>query len=249
VAHGVGHREVQHVALHREVEAVAGDLARGLQPGGERELPRLASEGIREQPMLDLSGERERDGTLAPLEEIGKPAIGDDDIGEGVCREGDVGQRLLVGRLSQAELQHTDGLPPIGDRREHARSLGCVVHHQALSEERRAVRAARQGHALRGFPTLGPRVLIAPGVSEPDERPTAEIGNQQGHPRRAEGVCEALANDVGGGDGRRILDGHQELGEVQSRPSPVAHPTSLRLRQAKPRRGAPTTQQRGAART
>ena len=38
MAHGVGHREVQRVALDREVERVARDVAGRLQPGGEREL-------------------------------------------------------------------------------------------------------------------------------------------------------------------------------------------------------------------
>jgi hypothetical protein len=75
---------------------------------------------------------------------------------------------------------------------------------------------------------LGPRVLVAAGVAEPDQRPTAEVGNQQRHLRRAERVGEALAEDVGGGDGRRILDGHQQFGEIQVRPSPIGHPTSLR---------------------
>jgi hypothetical protein len=42
VAHGVGHREVQRVAVDREVERVAADIAGGFEPGGERELPGLA---------------------------------------------------------------------------------------------------------------------------------------------------------------------------------------------------------------
>ena len=106
--------------------------------------------------------------------------------------------------------------------------LGAVFHDDALAGERDAVRGARQGHALRGFPTLRPRVLVAAGVAEPDQRPTAEVGNQQRHPGRAESLCEALAEDVGGGDRRRILDGHEQFGKVQLRPSPIGHRTSLR---------------------
>ena len=98
VAAGVGHRQVQRVALDREVEAVAGDLAGGLEPGRERELPALAGERAGQQAMLDLGGERQPDRALAPLEEVGEAAVGDDDVGERVRGERDVGQRLLVRR-------------------------------------------------------------------------------------------------------------------------------------------------------
>src|SRR3954471_868775 len=109
--HGVGHREVQRVALQREVERVAGDFARGFQPRGERELPGLARERVREQTVLDFGGERQRYGPLAPLEEVGEPAVGDDDVGERVSREGDVGQRRLVGGLGQGQLEHPMASP------------------------------------------------------------------------------------------------------------------------------------------
>jgi hypothetical protein len=64
-------------------------------------------------------------------------------------------------------------------------------------------------------------------VAKPDQRPTAEVGNQQRDPGCAERLCEALAEDVGGGDRRRILDGHEQFGKVQLRPSPIGHRTSL----------------------
>ena len=78
VAHGVGQREVQHVPLQREVERVAADVAGRLQPARERELPGLARVGARQQAVLDLGGERQRHRALAPLEEVGEPAVGDD---------------------------------------------------------------------------------------------------------------------------------------------------------------------------
>ncbi len=40
--HRVGHRQMQRVALHGEVERVAADVAGGLKPASERELPGLA---------------------------------------------------------------------------------------------------------------------------------------------------------------------------------------------------------------
>ena len=42
VAHRVGDREMQLVALEREIERVAADFAGGFQPGRERELSGLA---------------------------------------------------------------------------------------------------------------------------------------------------------------------------------------------------------------
>jgi hypothetical protein len=42
VTHRIGHRHMQRVPLQRKVEGVTADLTRRLQPGRERELPRLA---------------------------------------------------------------------------------------------------------------------------------------------------------------------------------------------------------------
>ena len=97
VAHGVGHRQVQGVALQGEVERVAADVAGGFQPRRERELPRLARVGARQQAMLDLGRQRERDRALAPGEEVGEATVGDDDVRQRVRGERDVGDGLLVG--------------------------------------------------------------------------------------------------------------------------------------------------------
>jgi hypothetical protein len=37
--------------------------------------------------------------------------------------ERDLGRHLLIGPLPEQQLQHTDGLPPVGHRREHARPV------------------------------------------------------------------------------------------------------------------------------
>ena len=102
VAHRVGHREMQRVAIHREVEGVAADVAGGLEPRGEGELPRLAGVGARQQAMLDLGGQRERNGALSPLEQVGEAMVGDHDVGERVRGECDVGERRLVRRVGEA---------------------------------------------------------------------------------------------------------------------------------------------------
>jgi hypothetical protein len=49
VAHGVGHREVQHAPIQREVEGVAADFAGRFQPAREGELPSLQVYAARQQ--------------------------------------------------------------------------------------------------------------------------------------------------------------------------------------------------------
>jgi len=43
--------------------------------------------------MLDLGGEREPDRALAPLEQVGEAAVGDDDVGQRMRGERDGGAR------------------------------------------------------------------------------------------------------------------------------------------------------------
>ena len=62
--------------------AATADLPGGLEPSGQCELVRLAGEGRRQQPALDLGRERQRDGALAPLEEVGVTPVGDHHVGE-----------------------------------------------------------------------------------------------------------------------------------------------------------------------
>ncbi len=110
--------------------------------------------------MLDLGGERERDRALAPFEEVGEPAVGDDDVGESVRGERDVGQRRLICGLRKAELEHADGLATIGHRSEQAGTVGAALDLDRLTGKRAAMRAFVQRHALGGLPPLSaPRPL------------------------------------------------------------------------------------------
>src|SRR4051812_50034126 len=74
---------MQGVSIQREVEGVTADFTCWLQPGGEGELPGLARERTRQQPMLDLGRERQRDRPLAPFEEVGVAAVRGDDAPPG----------------------------------------------------------------------------------------------------------------------------------------------------------------------
>ena len=47
--------------------------------------------------MLDLGREREPNRSLAPFEEVGEPAVGDDHVGQRVGGERDVERALSVG--------------------------------------------------------------------------------------------------------------------------------------------------------
>jgi hypothetical protein len=48
------------------------------------------------------------------------PAVGDEDVGQGVTGGRDVGLHLLVGHPGQHHLEHADRVPPVGDRDEDA---------------------------------------------------------------------------------------------------------------------------------
>src|SRR3954447_21313498 len=61
-----------------------------------------------EQPVLDLGRERQADRALAPLEEVGEPPVGDDHVRECVRGQCDVRQRLLIGELRNAQLEHAE---------------------------------------------------------------------------------------------------------------------------------------------
>ena len=230
VAHGIGHRKMQRVALQSEVEGVTADVAGGFQPGRERELTGLARVGARQQPMLDLGRERQRNRALAPRKEVGEPAVGDDDIRKRVRGKRNIGHRPLVRFPGKAYLEHTDGFPAVGYGREHANSAGAVFDLDRLRDKRAAVRSSRQKHPLGGLPTLRPLGRLTAGVAEPDQRVAAEIRDEEGNLARTQCLHQALAEHVGGSDRGRVLDGRKQLPEVQSRRVLVRHRPSLRGR-------------------
>jgi hypothetical protein len=123
---------MQRVPLQREVERVTADLTRRLQPGGKRELPRLASKGTRQEAMLDLRRQRQRNRALPPLEQVGVAAVRDHHVREEVRRERYIGHRLLNRELLQSQLQNTDRFTTAGHRREHASAAVLRDHLDGL---------------------------------------------------------------------------------------------------------------------
>ena len=139
VAHRVGHRQVQDVAAEAVVEGVAADVRGRLQPRRQGERAAFAGERGRQQPPLDLGGQREGRAALPPLEQVGVPAVGDDHETEQVRRAGDLGQRVGTRLRRQGHLQQARG-PHRARSPVRARSSAPCAPHR-----RTTVRAERAG--------------------------------------------------------------------------------------------------------
>ena len=150
MAHRVGHRDVQRLAIEREIERVVADLAGRLEPSGQRELVRLAGEGCGKQPALNLGRERQWDGALAPLEEIGVAPVGDHHVAELMGGQLDVLERGRLRLERQDELEHADRLAPARHGRDDAGVIPLQQHDGVLPGEepssptRSAVSALRE---------------------------------------------------------------------------------------------------------
>ena len=134
-----------------------------------------------------------------------------------MCGERHVGDHLVVGWLVEAELEHADGLPAVGHRREQARPVCVGFPFDCLGCKRAAVGAPHQRNSLGGFPPLSASGRGTTRVAEPDERMTAEVRDQERQLTRTERGGQTLAQDIHGGDGWRILDGREQRAEVQPR--------------------------------
>lgn len=217
VAHGVGDRQVELVAGKAEVERVAGDRRRRLEPAGEREGPGLAGLGPGEEPVLDLRGQAQRPGALTPLVEVGMAAVGDHHEGEQVRELRDRGDRLRVRLARQVQLQEPDGLTALGDRSEHTpvpgplRSPVLVLGSQdlhLLDADRLLLRPAVEGHHGRGLLAVAPlarrprrsaaRLGPQRDVGEPHECTPGQIGDQEGHLRRLESPAQLAGRRLHG---------------------------------------------------
>ena len=152
VAHGVGHREVQQAPLQREVEGVAADVAGGFQPPRERELAGLARVRARQQAVLDLGGQRQGNRALAPFEQVGEPAVGDDDVRQRVRRERDLG-RAPARPAPRRGAARGRRWPPRGW--SPARTRG------SRPRRARARPSARRARARAGCPISGTRSAVS----------------------------------------------------------------------------------------
>ena len=159
VAHGVGERDVQRVPVEAVVEGVATDVARRLHRAGDGELPGLARQRGRQQPALDLGGQRERRAALAPLEQVGEAPVDDHHVPERMRGRGDVVDGVRVRDRGQQHLQHPDDIAPVRHRSQHPGELACRQHLQPLRAHHLLVGRTGQRHRLGGVPALGTTAL------------------------------------------------------------------------------------------
>ena len=119
----------------------------GSSQPGQRELIRLACVGRGKQAALDLGRERQWDGPLAPLEEVGVAPVGDDHVGELMGRQLDVLERGRSGLERQDQLEDADRLAAARHRRDDATAITLPQHDRALRGECVAVGRTVQRHA------------------------------------------------------------------------------------------------------
>ena len=137
----------------------------------------------------------------------------------------DVGKGVLVRGVGEVELDQADGLTAVGHGRVHASSaaVAACFHHDRLPGERAPVRCPHQRHALGGLATLGTLRQLASGMLEPDQRLTAEVGDQKGDIIGPDCRPEPIVQDIDHSHGRRILDRREQFAQVQPRRSYVRH--------------------------
>ena len=160
---------MQRVALERKVECVTADLARRLQPGRERELPRFAGERTRQQPMLDLCGKRQRNRPLPPLEEVGVAAVRDHNVCEEMPGERDICHGLLRWEIVQPQLEDADRFAAAGHRREQASAVVLGDHLDGLTRQGPSVRRPEQWHTLGSLLALQPQDAGSARVAQSDQ--------------------------------------------------------------------------------
>ena len=119
------------------------------------------------------------------------------------------------GALLEQELEHADGLPAVGHRREHAGAVVLRLDDDLLGGQRAPRGAPLQRHLVGGLLALRARGRITAGVAEPDERVPAEVRDQERDLVGVQFVREALPEHIRGRERRGVLDGRQQLCEVE----------------------------------
>ena len=196
---GIGDRNVQRVLVEVVVERVTPDGVGRFQPAGDGELSRLAGERSRQQAPLDLRGQRERGGSLTPLEQVGVPAVRNDDIGQRVrgCRY--ISDGLVIGALGEDQLKHTDGVPTIGHRHRQLGAAVDLLDVDLLGSQHLLVHRVRELQGLE-VPAALPacRVLARLRPAEPDDGVAAEIGDQEADRAGPHDRGEFVGDDLDG---------------------------------------------------
>jgi hypothetical protein len=157
------------------------------------------------------------------------PAGGDDDVGQGVRRTGDVRDLLAGGEARQRQLEQPDRVPSVGDRDEHA---GAAVverpHVGLLGAQHALVPGAGQRQGLRLLDAVTPGALHLVRRRQPDDGPPGEIGDEEADLPGVDHLAEGGGNRLDGVDGRRGLDLRQERADVDHVSLRAAHAANPR---------------------
>ncbi len=215
MAHRVGHRDVQRLPIEREVERVAADLPGRLEPAGQRELIRLAGEGRGQQAALDLGRERQRDGALAPLEEVGVAPVGDHHVGELMGGQLDVLERGRSGLERQDQLEDADRLAAARHGRDDASAITLPQHDGALRGKCVAVGRAVQRHPHGGLLAARARFAVRVDVAQAVQRPAAEVRDQEAHAAGAEHLPHRGGHGIDDADRRRGLGTREQGTQIE----------------------------------
>ena len=219
VPHRVGDAQRQGPFADDVVERVAtGGVGRHL-PARESELRALAAVGGREQPTLDLGFEGQLVAALADLVQVGVPAIGDDDVRQGLRRSGQVVHDGVTGHRGEQELEHTDGLAAFADRYVHPDPVGPPDQLHALLADGGAGGRVLQRDPLRRGPGQA-RPLALGGASEPDQGLAVDVGDEQADLVGADPAGQLPRQGVHARRRVRGLDGVQQRAQVQARVDP-----------------------------
>jgi hypothetical protein len=206
VAHGIGHRQVQRVALDAEVERVSPYVAGRLEPPGQSELAGLAGVGAGQQPVLDLRLQGKWQRALPPLVEIREAAVGDHDVGKRVRRAHDDVEGLIVGRVGQPQLEDPDRFAAARDRGEQPAAALLRDDLDLLPGKSSPLRRPGERHDLGALTTGAAVAAATTDVPQTNERPTAVVGNEEADVPRTDRLGQRGAEHLGRPDGRGRLD-------------------------------------------
>jgi hypothetical protein len=140
-----------------------------------------------------------------------------------VARSCDVVDRLLVRRFRDAQLDHTDRLAATGDRREEPSPASFLDHLDGLGAQRPPVRRPGQGDPVCGLRPGAPRGRCRGGVSEPDQRVAAEVGDEEADVLGTRHVLQRLGDHVDRVDRRGGLCGGKQRADVETGSAPSLH--------------------------
>ncbi len=228
MAHRIGDGQVQSAAVQRVVVRVATDVVGRDQPGGKRELGRLAAGGRRKQLVLDLRGQAGPGGAPAQMVQIGEAAVRDDDVGQRVGGLADLPERGLAPGL-QRHLQHADAVAPVGDR--------CDDPPAAVRGGFDVLALTLQDLIVETSPQLDGlgRVVCGTGRGQAHQALTYQVNEQERHPLRPQTLLQVMSHHVDGLTGRGGLRSGQQFAQFQihalhSNLLSVAAPPSLHPR-------------------